>query len=112
MLQKMKDKALSQGAKIAINKQIEAYGKILSLNLDSKQKSITMEVMLEGEMEALGIHIDEYELKETNGQHQLIIKGVKTSRVWINTVASAYLVGKAFDVPDEYGKMFYTIMDG
>lgn len=37
--QTMKDKALSKGAQIAINSQIEDYGKVQSLHLNSKQKA-------------------------------------------------------------------------
>ena len=110
MLQKMKDKALSHGARMAINTQIEAYGKVQKLNLDSKNKSIDMEVMLEGELEALSVHVDNYELIETDGLHQLKISGVTTSRTWINTVASAHLDGKVFNIPDEYAKMLKSVI--
>ena len=110
MLKKMKDVALSHGAKMAINTQIEAYGKVQKLNLDSKNKSINMEVMLEGEIEALSVHVDNYELIETDGLSQLKVRGVTTSRTWINTVASAHLEGKSFDIPDEYAKMLKAVI--
>lgn len=40
MLNTMKDKALSTGAKIAINKQIGEYGEVLDLHLNSKFKTM------------------------------------------------------------------------
>jgi len=60
MLKKMKDAALSKGAKIAINSQIKEYGQMLKLNLDSTQKSIEIEVMLDGEQEPLNEIPSEY----------------------------------------------------
>lgn len=110
MLKKMKDAALSKVAKIAINNQIKEYGKMLKINLDSKQKSIEVEVMLDGEHEPLSVHVKQYELTEENGKHLLKVHGVSTSRAWIDTVASSYLEGKSFEIPAEYVKMLKIIV--
>ena len=110
MFKKMKDAALSKGAKIAINTQIKEYGEMLKFNLDSNSKSIEMEVMLEGEKEPLEVKIDRYEITEADGEHQIIVHGVTTSRAWINTVASSYLEGKRFDIPAEYAKILKVIV--
>ena len=110
MFQSMRDKALSQGAKIAINTQMEDYGKVQSLYLDSKKKSIDLEVMLAGEIETLSVHINHYELSEINGHHQLKVNSVTTSRSWVNTLITSYLEGKSFDVPVEYVKMIKAVI--
>ena len=110
MFQSMRDKALSQGAKIAINTQMEDYGKVQSLYLDSKKKSIDLELMLAGEIETLSVHINNYELVEINGHHQLKVNGVTSSRSWVNTLIASYLEGKSFDVPVEYVKMIKAVI--
>jgi hypothetical protein len=110
MLKKMKDAALSKGAKIAINNQIKEYGQMLKLNLDSEKKSIEMEVMLEGEKEPLTVNVQKYEMTQQGDKHFLKIQGVKTSRAWINTVASSYLEGKTFEIPAEYAKMLKVVI--
>jgi hypothetical protein len=110
MFGKMKDKALSTGAKMVINTQIKEYGKMLKLNLDSEKKRIEMEVMLEGEKEPLRVEVERYVLKEERGKHLLQIYGVKTSRAWINTVAASYLEGKSFEIPAEYAKMLKVVV--
>ena len=106
----MKDKALSKGAKMAINSQMEDYGKVQSLYLNSKTKSIDMEIMLNGEIESLKVHIANYELTETSGRLQLRVNGVTTSRVWINALSPVHIEGKYFDIPDEYGKILKTMI--
>jgi len=106
----MKDAALSKGAKAAINSYIKEYGKMLKLNLDSKNKSIDLEVLLEGETEPLSVNVQRYELTEENGKHLLKIYGIQTSRSWINTVAGSYLEGKSFEIPAEYAKMLKVIV--
>ena len=110
MLQKMKDTALSHGARIAINAQMKDYGKVQKLDLNSKQKSIDLEVMLDGELESLSVHIENHELIETDGLHQLKVSGITTSRTWINTAVSSYLEGKAFDITEEYAKMLKSVL--
>jgi len=110
MLKKIKDAALSKGAKIAINSQIKEYGQMLKLNLDSTRKSIEMEVMLDGEYEPLKVYVRNYEMTKENGKHLLKVHGVTTSRAWINTVASSYLEGKAFEIPAEYAGMLKVIV--
>lgn len=110
MLSKMKDMALSKGVKIAINMQIKEYGEMLKLNLDSNNKSIEAEIMLDGEREPLTVHVERYEMTEENGRHFLKIHGVTTSRTWINTVASSYLDGKTFEIPTEYAKLLKVVI--
>ena len=105
-----KDTVLSKGIKIAINNQIKEYGKMLKLNLDSNNKSIEMEVMLEGEKEPLTVNVQKYEMTQEGKKHFLKIQGVKTSRAWINTVASSYLEGKTFEIPAEYANMLKVVV--
>ncbi len=107
MLQKMKDVALSHGAKTAMNPYMSAYGEIVKLSLNSKFKSMEMEIMLDGEDESVKIQIEHYEITEENS---LRISGVTTSKTWITTLAHTHLEGKTFDVPDEYAKMLKAVI--
>jgi len=107
MLQKIKDVALSHGARISMNKQISEYGEIVKLNMNSKFKTMDMEILLDGEKESVKIQIEHYEITEEN---TLKISGVTTSKAWITTLAHAHLEGKTFDVPDEYAKMLRAVI--
>ena len=110
MFRKMKDATLSKGVKIAINRKVKEYGKMLKLNLDSKQKSIEIEVMLDGENEPLHVKVNHYKLIEENGRHYLVAEDIVTSRAWINTVASQYLHGQKFEIPEEYAKLLKVVV--
>ena len=110
MIRKLKDTALSKGAKVAINSQIREYGKMLKLDLDSQRKCMHVEVMLDGEKEALRVEVQRYELCEDDGRYFLKIYGVRTSRAWINTLAENYLEGKSFEIPAEYAKMLKVVV--
>ena len=78
--------------------------------MDSKSKSIEMEVMLDGEKEPLSVHVQRYEMTQEGEKYFLEIQGVKTSRAWINVVASSYLEGKRFEIPAEYAKMLRVVV--
>jgi hypothetical protein len=105
-----RDTVLSTGTRIAINNQIKEYGEMLKLNLNSEKKSIEMEVMLEGEKEPLTVTVKKYVMTQDGDKHFLKIQGVKTSRAWINTMASSYLEGKTFEIPAEYAKLLKVVV--
>ncbi len=110
MFGKIKDNALSKGTQIAINNQIKEYGKMLKLNLDSKTKSIEMEVMLDGEVEPLSIHVKKYEIMQESDRYFLKVNDITTSRAWINTIVASYLEGKRFEIPAEYAKLLKVVV--
>ena len=107
MLQAMKDKALSTGAKIAINKHMKDYGEIVELNLNSQLKSMNLEVRLDGESESLAVQIENYAITEDN---HIKVSGITSSRIWINKLASKHLEGKELSIPSEYAKMLRAVV--
>ena len=110
MIRKIKDKTLSQGVALALNAKIKRYGKMLKLELDSKEKSIRMEILLKGESEPLHVHVRHYEILEEEGRHYLLAEEIHTSREWINTVAREYLSGQRFEIPEQYAKMLKLVV--
>lgn len=106
----LKDAAMSKAVQIALNRYIKEYGAILHLNLDSENKTIEVEILLEGEVEPLAVKVGKYEIVEENGANYIKVQDVHTSRVWLNTLASSYLEDKKFPVPAEYVKLLKVIV--
>jgi hypothetical protein len=105
-----KDKALSMAIKKAINFKLKEIGEMLELKLDSKQKTLDLEVLLDGEKEALGIHIGTYTIDEIEGKYFLSVKDITTSRAWINTLIEQYFQQNRFEIPEEYAKMLKVVI--
>lgn len=82
---------------------------MLKFNVDSKTKSVELEVLLEGEVEPLKVHVQRYVMTEERGQHFVEVQGVTTSRAWINTLVAPRLEGKRFEIPAEYAKMLKLV---
>ena len=110
MFRKMKDTALSKGVKIAINRKVKEYGKMIKFNLDSDNKTIELEFILDGEKEPLHVKVNHYKLSEENGSYYLVAEDIVTSRAWINTVASQYLHGQKFEIPQEYANLLKVVI--
>ena len=106
----MKDAALSKSLQVALNNHIKEFGTMLKLNVDSHTKSIELDVMLEGEVEPLKVHVARYELTAEGGSHFVTLHGITTSRAWINTAVSPYLEGKRFAIPAEYARLLKVVV--
>ena len=107
MLKTMKDKALSTGAKVAINQQIRNYGEVTQLQLNSKLKRINMDILLNGESESISVVIEYYEITEENN---LKIDGITTSREWIDQLIYTYVEGKEIPLQSEYATMLKALV--
>ena len=107
---KIKDAGLSKAAQVAINNFIKEYGKIVHLNIDSTNKTIDLEILLEGEAQPLAVTIKEYDILQKEGQYFVKIDNIQTSRAWINTLATNYLNGKTFAIPKEYASVIQKIL--
>jgi len=105
-----KDKSLSVAVQTAINYKIKEFGEMLKFNLDSKTKTIELELMLDGEKEPLHVKINNYELREDGDKYYLVANDIITSRAWMNTVASQYLSGQKLEIPAEYAHMLKLVV--
>lgn len=83
---------------------------MVKFNLDSKTKTIELEIMLEGEKEPLHVKVNRYSIHEEDGRHHLAASDIVTSRAWINTIASQYLNAQKFEIPSEYAKMLMMVV--
>ncbi len=70
------------------NIKMERYGQMLKLDINSKDKTIDLEVLLRGESSPLQIHIGHYEIKSGDDSGVKISK-IHTSREWITDLIHA-----------------------
>jgi len=98
----VKDVALSKGAKEAVNPQIADFGKVEELQIDTDGKSLKLEVVLDGELAPLHVDIGRYELVREGEGCYILLKEIRTSRQWIDTLAARHIEGRRFEIPQEY----------
>jgi len=105
-----KDKAVSMAIEKTVNYKIQEFGKMLKFNLDSKNKKMSLEIMLDGEKEELHVEVNNYMIHEEDEKSYLVAENITTSRAWINTVAAQYLSGQKFEIPTEYVKILKMVV--
>jgi hypothetical protein len=98
-----KDGAVEAAGKAFINQQIEKFGVVTKLQLDSRQKSISAELALKGEASPVVIRVDSYEVLQRADGTYIAIRSVHASREWISALLSELLVGRQFGIPRVVG---------
>lgn len=105
-------KAKSEAIRFAINKALAGrYGEIKSFKLESKEKSIALSVLLNGEAEAIDIEIGNYEIDDSNPDEPVVVLSqLKVSRGWMQELASDQVEGKRFDIPAKFTGIIKMIL--
>lgn len=83
---------------------LQPYGRVTSLKLNSGACELDVTLELNGEVEPLRVHIQQYELIEQSGKMYLIIHRIVTSRSWLTALAENLAVGQKLELPDEVAK--------
>jgi len=102
--------ALSNGLRVAINIKLKGQNRMLKLDIDSKMKSLTASIKLEGEDDILDIEIKRYQLEMIDGKYMLTIEGLHASKPWIETIARSFVEGKSYEIPSEYARLLKTFI--
>ena len=95
--------------KTAINKKIKRFGTMLNLNLDSKNKSITLNVLLAGEDSPLELEIGRYDIVSHDDKYYIEMNDVSTSRLWLNVLAEETLNGERIEIPSKLAKLLKVV---
>lgn len=79
-----KDRIISKGLQTFANLLINDYGKIINFAVNSKNRTVTLNVLLKGEKEDLKIIINNYSIINDNKNTFLQFDTIWTSREWLN----------------------------
>ena len=106
----VKNSSISSFFKKFVDDQIIDYGKMMSFNIDSKNKNIFIEVLLKGEIENIEVHINDYEFASEGDKKFIKFKNISASREWINVliqnlVIPEYAPKKMIEIDPPYAKI-------
>jgi hypothetical protein len=95
----LKDTLSSSAAKSMLASRIDRYGKLTDLSIRSREKTISAELLLEGEQVPLVLKVDRYRITGKSGEHSLVVESVTASRPWLQNLLEDLLVEKPLPVP-------------
>ncbi len=98
-LQSLKDSFTAGLAKRGIGAKISRYGELTAFSINSKEKTVTAQILLTGENEPIDIIISAYHLAEEDDRLHLVIDAASCSRVWLNNLIDDFVIGAAFPLP-------------
>lgn len=105
-----KDKALSKSLELLAESAVSRYGRLISIRLNSLNRTVELEVMLKGESAPLSIKMNEYEIITEEGKHYLTCSDISVSREWMKILAEDLLKGKRLEVPAKYAKLVEAVI--
>lgn len=95
----LKDSLTSSAAKSLLASRLDRYGKLTELRIRSRDKTISAELVLEGDDVPVAIQIERYRITGTGGEYALVVESVTASRPWLQNLLQDLLVNKALPVP-------------
>jgi len=96
----LKEKAMQAAIRAFMNREMEGFGAVTELAIDTSKKTMRVELDLKGEESRILINVGSYELSDKNGEIYLALKNVTASREWITGVLNKYVVSRTFRLPD------------
>ncbi len=97
---RVKDAALERALLVWLRTKLHRYGEIQSLSLDTSAKLLTAEIHLRGEEAPLVISEARYRLEQGPKGTQVIVHGVKLSKLWAQNILDDHFREIRLKVPD------------
>jgi hypothetical protein len=95
----LKDRALEATVKRLVNQKLEAFGSVTSLQINTKQRTVSAQLALKGETQPIEIKVGSYEVIEEDGVAYISFQDLQASKEWIGKVLNEYVAGRRFKVP-------------
>lgn len=99
MFSAAKDLLTSKAAKAFVNERIKNYGRVEEFAIDSKRRRIDLVCNLHGEVSAIGVTIEQYELRYEDGKTFIEVLSTTATRAWMESAMRDHLHGRKFELP-------------
>jgi hypothetical protein len=101
-VQGQKDTSASFVAQKVLRQKLEPFGELLDFQLQSRQQSARLKVLLKGESEPISVLVDQYQVTQERGETAVVVAKATASREWITRLLQEFVVGKRFPIPQQY----------
>ncbi len=95
----IKDSLASTAARSMLASRIDRYARLTDLRIRSREKTISVELLLEGEEAPVAITIGSYRVISRSGEYAVVVENVTATRPWLQNLLQDLLVEKPLTVP-------------
>lgn len=99
MFNAAKDAMTSKAAQHYVNQQIERYGEVRRLKIDSKLKTVEVSCLLHGEASPIDIKVESYRVDTEGGRKFFQATGVSCSRPWLQNLLTDQALNRRVELP-------------
>jgi len=99
MFSAAKDMVTSRAAKSYVNDFIRNYGAVDDLTIDSKRQRIDVTCTLHGEVSAISVTIEKYQIERRDGKTLFHVLDSSATRPWMQAAMRDHLHGRKFELP-------------
>lgn len=99
MFSNLKDSLASSAVKSLVSARLERYGRLTELRINSREKSLQVELLLAGEPSEIRVEVGRYRITGLAGSHVIVVESVRASRPWLQLALEDFVVGKPFPIP-------------
>lgn len=99
MFGNLKDSLASSAAKSLLSARLERYGRVTELKINSREKTMAVEILLAGEHNEVRVEIGRYRITGLAGSHSIVVESIQASRPWLQLALEDFVVGKPFPIP-------------
>lgn len=83
---------------------------MLNLSIDSRSKSLRLEILPKGETEPITIVLEQYELLSGPDGTFLVVHRATASREWISLLLGDFLPGRRIRLPEKYAAALRLVL--
>jgi hypothetical protein len=83
---------------------------MLNLSIDSKLKTIHIEVQLKGEKDPTTIIIHEYAIITEGSQTSILVKKAASSKEWMDLLIRDFVEDRKFPIPQNYANTLKIVL--
>ncbi|MFP4657557.1 MAG: hypothetical protein ACLFMP_02590 [Desulfonatronovibrionaceae bacterium] len=107
---RFKDYGISKGGEYLLRRYLRDFGQVNSLQVDTRNRSVECEVLLNGESEPLRAELRQYAVEHEGDKSFISFREVTASKEWVNALAEKFFAGRRFEIPEEYAALLKKML--
>jgi hypothetical protein len=109
-LHERKDASVSFMAEKMLQQKLERYGQIMDIQLNSRERTAVLQLLLKGETEPVTIFVDDYAVSQDQTGSWVTVRKARASREWITQALQEFVVGKSLPIPDQFAGLVRVLL--
>ena len=100
-----RDKAATKALEKLGRRLVGPYGSLLGVRLDSRARSLEVDLLLKGEEAPVTLSVLQYSFHTEEGRLFVRADRVTASREWMATLAEGLLLGRRYEIPGRWARL-------